>query len=405
MSKRRTSGEGSLFFRESKKLWVTSMYLPQPDGTKKRQYRYFKTKKEALNYLTELRHDLMIGKPVLCDDYTFGSYLTHWYDTYCIDIRDSTRMSYHTAIFRHVGEHPISQIPLQKLTTDVLQAFFNHLSVEGSLDTPTPKGLSPKTVRNIFNVLHSALDQAVGQKILWSNPCDFVKLAKNQPKDIDFLTVPEMQQLLRVSQGESYRIGLILMTFCGLRIGELLSLTHDDIKFDPELDCYYLNINKGLYRVTDFNSTGKKRTLLRIGPPKTRTSIRQIPLLPEVAAELHRHMTTQKETFGNCDAMYLICRKNENCYIDPSTFRNWLGKMAKKAGITNKKVYPHLLRHTFASQSLKNGMQLEEISKLLGHTDTAFSSRTYVHSDLEGRNNAMSKLEGMAHCLLEENKL
>lgn len=402
MAKKRASGEGSITQRKDG-LWQGSMYLPQPDGTKKRIFKYARTRKEIVGWLTEIRHDLKSGKPVWNTGMTLNDWLDHWFQTYCVDIRESTRMNYHTYIYRHVHEHSIGMIPLQKLTTDDLQEFINFLNQSGKLDNSG--GVSPKTQRNIYNMLRQSLDQAVGNRLLWTNPADYVKLVKTEQKEITFLSLDEMQKLLDASRGDPYRIGLLVMLFGGLRLGECLALTQHDIKYDAELDCWYLDVHASVGRVTNFDAKeNENRTVLRVSEPKTRSSRRQIPLLPEVVAELHRHMEMQRKLAKVSSGAYwknphLISGKDGG-FIDPSTFRKWLRAIVLKAKLDEKRIHPHLLRHTFASQSLKCGLQLEEISKLLGHTDTSFTSRVYVHSDLEGRNAAICKLQSMAQNLI-----
>ena len=401
MAKRRLPGEGSIFYRKDKKLWVVRLLIPQPDGTKQRKDFYFKTRKEAQAFHVQKLHEIQTGRPVLSDNHTVGSFLEHWYQNYLVDIRDSTRMSIWTTIFRHIMGHPISQKPLQKATTDDWQEFFNYLNIAGRLDSSEPQGLSPKTQRNIFNIVHQAMELAVGQKLIWANPLDFVKLAKYEQKEVEFLTMPEIKALLNASQGEPYRIGILAGIFCGARLGEFMALTHADVKHDEELNCYYLDIQKSLQRVTNFEAkTGENKTVLRIGFPKTRKSKRQIPLLPEVAEEFQTHMDEQRKKFGNRSDIYLICNEDGG-YIDPSTWRNWPKKISIKAGITDKNVHPHMLRHTFASHALRSGLEITEISQLLGHADCAFSSRVYVHTDLEGRNLAISKFDSFAQTLLD----
>ena len=111
-------------------------------------------------------------------------------------------------------------------------------------------------------------------------------------------------------------------------------------------------------------------------------------------------MATQRLEFGDRKSIYLICN-GDGGFIDPSTWHNWLKDLARKVGI-NKNVHPHMLRHSFATHALQNGLEITQISQLLGHTDTAFSSRTYVHSSLEGGNIAVQKLSVFASALLSD---
>ena len=201
MANARLPGEGSVFYREDKGLWVSRHNLPQPDGTKKRKDVYFRTQKDAMAHHIRTLYELQTGRPVLSDSYTVSSYLEHWYSTYCIDIRDSTRMSYEAVIFRHIKEHPISQKPLSKATVDDWQTFFNYLNTEGRLDTKEPQGLSAKTQRNIYNTLHQAMEQAKRLGYIRSNPLDAVIVPRVEKKQIETLADAELLRFLETIKG------------------------------------------------------------------------------------------------------------------------------------------------------------------------------------------------------------
>ena len=133
MPHRRSNGEGTISHRNNGK-WQAAIYIPLPTGTKKRIYFYAKTKKDCSDWLTQQRHSIQIGKPILSSDITLRDWLAHWLSKYCINIRDSTRMNYTTYINRHIAQHSISQIPLKKLTTDDVQTYIIFLQQSGKLD-------------------------------------------------------------------------------------------------------------------------------------------------------------------------------------------------------------------------------------------------------------------------------
>lgn len=87
---------------------------------------------------------------------------------------------------------------------------------------------------------------------------------------------------------------------------------------------------------------------------------------------------------------YIICN-DKGGFIDPTTFRNWFNSVVKKAGLEGK-ITPHTLRHSFASTALRYGMDLKNISTILGHYSTDFTARTYVHTDLEGQYEAILRM-------------
>lgn len=78
--------------------------------------------------------------------------------------------------------------------------------------------------------------------------------------------------------------------------------------------------------------------------------------------------------------------------IDPGTYRKWFKTITEKAGLSGR-VTPHTLRHSFASSALKYGMNLKNISDILGHYSTDFTARTYIHTDLKGKYDAILSMD------------
>ena len=398
MAKKRGNGEGSILKRKDGR-WQAAFSAQLPTGEHKRIYHYGNTRKECADWLTEMQHKASMGKPVTAADIPLIEWLEEWFRKYCINIRDSTRMNY-TTYLTHIRRHRIGQIHLSKLTTDDLQDFILFLQDNGKLDNSG--GLSAKTIRNLFQMLHKALKQAVGNQIIWSNPSDYVELPKVHQKEVEFLSADELHRLIEASNDETWQIGLILMMATGIRIGELLALRQDSICCEEGI--WYLNIRQTLQRVKNFNAKeGEKSTVLRCSDPKTDNSRRKIPLLPEVVTLLQTHVTRQKtaadQSYGLYETNpYLISNEIGEC-VDPSTFRKWFSQIIKRTDI-QKKVTPHKLRHSFASHCLKNGMDIKNISSLLGHYSTEFSAKVYVHTDLEGSYQAMTHCQSFIQNLL-----
>ena len=270
------------------------------------------------------------------------------------------------------------------------------------MDTGEP--LSAKTLRNIFNMIHKALNHAVGRQLIYHNPADYVVLPKVIQPDIRTLTEEEIKQFIAAMDNDSFQIALILMLFCGLRLGECCALTHDDVRC--ENGEYYLVISKSLSRVTNFGAMeGEPKTVLKISETKTSKGTRQIPLLPEVAEKVLTHIQRQKEQAARSygmyeDTPYLVANELGH-YLDPGTVRKKLKAVAERLGI--KDFHPHCLRHTYASQAVKSGVPLPYLSDVLGHESTAFTAKVYVSLDLEGCTKALSAMSELAHKSFAEN--
>ena len=372
--------------------WRASIHVPLPDGTKKRVYRQFRTRKEADEWLSKIKSEISAGKPVLCSDQPFGEYLEKWFNKYgAVAIRDSTKMNY-LGYLRHIQRHKVKDVRLKSLTTDDLQEFILFLQNCGHLDTPE-QSLSAKTIRNILNMIHKALEHAVGRQLIYHNPADYVQLPKVMTPEMRVLTETEISRFVSAMEGDSLQVALIMMLFCGLRLGECCALTHDDVRCDDGI--YYLSISKSLNRISNFEAhDGEPKTLLRIQETKTSKGKRQVPLLPEVADKVLSHIQRQKEqaakSYGIYESNPYLISNELGHYLDPGTVRKRLKAVAESTGITD--FHPHCLRHTYASQAVKAGVPLPYLSDILGHESTSFTAKVYVSLDLEGRANAQAAM-------------
>lgn len=385
------NGEGTKYKLPNGK-WKAATFVTLPDGTKKRIYRQFRTRKEADAWLTQMKAEVQAGKPVLCSDQPFGEYLEQWFTKFgSVAIRDSTKMNY-IGYLRHVQRHKIRDVKLRNLTSDDIQNFVLYLRKNGHLDS-SDQTLSSKTIRNIMHMVHKALEHAVGRQLIYHNPADYVQLPKVITPEMCVLTEDEIGKFVAAMEGDSLQIALVLMLFCGLRLGECCALTHDDVRCNDGI--YFLNISKSLNRVSNFEAkTGEPKTILRVQGTKTSKGKRHVPLLPEVADKVLSHMCWQKEqaekSYGLYEENPYLVSNELGHFLDPGTVRKKLKVVAESIGITD--FHPHCLRHTYASQAVKCGVPLPYLSDILGHESTSFTAKVYVSLDLEGRAKAQAAM-------------
>ena len=367
------NGEGTKYKLPNGK-WAAAIYVPLPNGTKHRKYEKFRTRKEADEWLSKIKSEISAGKPVLCSDQPFGEYVEQWFTTFgSVSIRDSTKMNY-LGYLRHIQRHKIKDVRLKNLTADDLQEFILFLRNCGHLDTPE-QSLSPKTIRNVLNMIHKALEHAVGRQLIYHNPANFVQLPKVITPEMRVLTETEISGFVAAMEGDGLQIALILMLFCGLRLGEACALTHDDVRCNEA-------------------KTGEPKTILRVQDTKTSKGKRQVPLLPEIANKVLSHMAWQQDQAAQSYGMYetnpYLVSNELGHFLDPGTVRKKLKAAAESIGITD--FHPHCLRHTYASQAVKCGVPLPYLSDILGHESTSFTAKIYVSLDLEGRANAQAAM-------------
>lgn len=214
-------------------------------------------------------------------------------------------------------------------------------------DAPPGKKLAAQTVKNILSTLHKILMSAVAWKKLDKMPVfPKVKAAKSE---WDWLTKEESALLLMAARTDEERALLTFALKTGARAGEQLALEWGDIDFQNRIIKIQRSIYKGEVGAT---KTGKDR------------KIALAPSLAEVLKKI-RHL---RGPLVFCDA-------------DGKHLKNWhlktlLRRCLRSAGL--RQVRWHDLRHSFASQLVQMGVNLNQIRDWLGHSNIAMTLR-YSH--------------------------
>ncbi len=390
MSKR-SNGSGAIYRRKDGR-WVASVIKPKFLGGG-RFYHYAKKRRECEDWLTEKIKKLKDGSFTVNSSITLLEWLNLWLKDYCPNLKDSTRMSYECYINKHIVRHSIAKMPLYQVSTHAIQGYINFLmSNEGRLDGKG--GLSPKSVTNQIRMLHAALHQAKGNRLISDNPADYIVLPHVEKHKVNILDIDAQDKLIAAANGERWQIGIQLSLGTGLRIGELLALRITDLKYDEGI--FFLDISKSLQRVKNFSNPDSSKTVLHESSTKTVNSNRKIVLSPNLTRLINDHISMLQQEAENAYGLY-----NNNAYlisneigekVDPTTYRKWFNEVVKSSGLTGR-ITPHVCRHSFASTALRYGMDLKTISDTLGHYSTDFTARTYVSTDIMGRYEKMCSLE------------
>jgi integrase len=286
------------------------------------------------------------------------------------DLRDSTYESYE----QHIKDHIIpliGQVKLKDLTGTHIQTMYNTLQ--------KPKkdgghGIAASTIAKIKNILSGALQQAISNHIIRINPLLEAKAPKVDDPKIRIMTKAEQRQFIAVlpffNTGNMFAVALAT----GMRIGELCALEISDI--DRELKL--INITKTAGRRKD-KRTGE--VSIKVGSPKTKHSIRKIPLLPSVEVMLDRQAQLVSELYEKAGDRWngnmLVFPTDKGNIHDLSGLRSSMGRVLKRAGLPHITI--HALRHTYATTVLNAGVAAQNVAKLLGHKDGATTLKFYAH--------------------------
>ena len=361
MGKRRKKGEGSVRQRKDGR-WEGRVVIGYDEkGLPRTKNVLAKTKRECQEKLKQLRETVTGSRTEkVCSEMPFGEWLDFWYQNYVKpQIRPTTQANYEAKIYQHIIPE-LGKIPLNQLAQKDLQQFYARMKMGGRLIRTEQfgKGLSDSMVRGLHAACRSALEKAVQEELIRTNPAVGCKLPPKRGREMQVLSSEELQRFLIQAQAEGY-FELFLLDLCtGLRRGELLALQWDDLDFKTGT----LTVNKQVYEV---------KGQLQVSVPKTRASIRRLVLPPGVVEVLRAYRET-------VDSRWMFPSPvKEDMPMTPGAVRRRLQIILERAGC--KRIRFHDLRHTFATLSLENGMDVKTLSAMLGHVSAVTTLDIYTH--------------------------
>lgn len=369
------NGEGSIY-KDKQGRWRGQVQLPSTDGKIHRKYFYGKTRKEVADKVADLMQQLKGNTYIEPSKVTLYEWLCEWLIVYCKpELRMTTYVNFETYVHRHI-KCSIGGYRISELTTAIFQQFYNDKARNGRLDGAG--GLSPKTLRNMHNMIHKALDQAVYLDMIMKNPVDHITLPKRTKPEMRYFTVEEQQQLQEVIKGHRLEMPILLALYTGIRQGELLGLKWQNVHIDLNGQSY-IEIVQTVNRTKRREDSPDGKTELSVNSPKTSHSIRTIPLLPDIAKKLIDYKAEQDKlrltnNFPDSDFVFL---STTGTIIEPRDFQRDFKKILVQNNI--RVVNVHGLRHTFATRALESGMSVKTLSKILGHSSVGFTLDTYAH--------------------------
>ena len=297
---------------------------------------------------------------------TVGQYLQRWLADYAKPkVRAKTYEGYEEFVRVHLAP-ALGHFQLAKLKPLDIQGYYARLQRDGRRDGKG--GLSARTALHHHRVLRQALHQAVKWELLARNPADAVEPPQPEDREMPALDAAESAALLKAAEGSRLYLPVLLALTTGLRRGEVLGLRWVDV----DLNAGTLAVRQSLQRTKG----GSVFT-----PPKTKKSRRQVAL-PSVTAEaLARHRAEQLRVRRELGGAYrdheLVVANGDGTPFLPNAFTHAFTDLVARANV--KRVRFHDLRHSHATQLLKEGVHVKVVSERLGHSKVGITLDTYSH--------------------------
>ena len=358
---------------------------------------YGKTKKEVADKLHAIFFQKQQGIYVTPTKVLVKDWLIEWLHNYAhITVRPSTYISYEGYIYNHIIPI-IGDLPIQKLTPPIVQNFYNDRFLNGRIDGKG--GLSSKTLRNMHNMFHQAMEQAKINGLIMQNPTDNAIIPKSQKKEMRVLSVQEQLRLLNVVHLHRLGFAIKFDLATGLRIGELCALKWTDLNYQKKT----VKISRTLQRIKTNQlereelDGSENMTMVVEGDVKTSSGFREIPIPDKIWMELLQHQQRQQQEYMSLGVPilpdgYIFAMPFGTC-VEPSTMRDALNYLLAVAEIEHANF--HSLRHTFATRAIEAGMPVKTLSDILGHSQVQITMDLYCHSSIDHMRDSVNALMGM----------
>ncbi|TPR38588.1 tyrosine-type recombinase/integrase [Apilactobacillus micheneri] len=338
----------------------------------------FKNKKEATLEASRLELEVAQGGIKQENNIKFSEVYEQWYQAYINTVRESTYARTDGMFKNHIipafGNKRIRTIKINEVQRAINKWF----------------KIAPNNFKKWFNYTSNVFDYAIKEQYIKDNPCKLVNIPKKQ---VEYGDKPanfwDKKQLLNFfecidpsKELEKYTLFRVL-AFAGLRRGECLALTWDDINMSEQT----IRINKTL-------TQGVKGKQI-VQAPKTRKGRRTLKMDSKTMNYLKEWRLRQKKvffmlgfnTFKKSQLVFASRTNNHKCLNTPA---KWLKKIIKANNL--KPITVHGFRHTHASALFSAGASIKEVQERLGHEDIQTTMDIYTHVTNQQNKEAVKKL-------------
>ena len=380
--------------RKRGKTWSYIFEAGQVNGKRKVVEKGgFPTKDAAYKAGVEKYTDYLHGNiGITSESITLKDFMTQWLnEVVALDVRARSMQTYQTLFDRQICPY-LGEVKIQELAPAILDAWIRNLQ---------KTGLAFNTLSATHALIHHALDYAVyPAQLISSNPSNYIKVPKNAPRNVIkrmIITLEQFRALLEKNPfGTQYYMPLMILYHTGMRIGEVLGLSWEDIDFEQRR----INVRRQIVHL--------KKHGYFLTTPKTESSVRYILIGEELISELKRWQRQQGLNEENIGDSYVYIYREGNGHIIrqskglPAPLGEKIslictrhdGRLILYESLTiflkGENLNAHSFRHTHATQLIENGVEAKAVAGRLGHANTQITQNLYTHNTLKLQEKALA---------------
>lgn len=333
-----------------------------------------KTQKEVAQKLKAATAAIDEGTYTAPSKMTVAQWLDIWTAEYLGAVKPRTVDNYKSVVKARI-KPGLGAVKLDALNPHTIQSYYNGL---------TKEGLAPKTVKNIHGILHKALQQAVSNGYIKTNPADRCILPRPVRRELKPLDEDMITAFLRAIQGHQFEELFTVTLFTGMREGEALGLLWECV----DLTKGTITVDKQLQLIR--GSRGQYQMV-----PTKNSKSRTLALAPTVTAILKRVHLRQLENrlrYGECyENSGFVFTDELGHHLSASSVYKSFKKVMEQIGSPETRF--HDLRHSYAVASIRSGNDIKTVQENLGHATAAFTLDVYGHVTEKMKREGADQLE------------
>ncbi|MBG0854332.1 site-specific integrase [Streptomyces spinoverrucosus] len=368
--KRNPNGAGSIWQRKDGRF-EARVYVPQPDGTRKRKTVYGATWEECDEKRQELVRRDRQGIPTPSRSAKLSEWLPYWLEEY---IRPHRKRTTYIKYEMHVRRYLVPLLGsrrLESLTTANVRRMISEVTRQASA----------ATAKESHRVLRTALTAACREELISRNVVQLVPAPRVEPRELRPWTLDETLTFLEAARTDPLYTAFVLAVALGLRRGEILGLQWKDVDLDQRVLTVRTTLNRGgkeLYLDTTKNRRARVIPIPQMCVAPLRWQrLRQADRRVAVGAKWH-------------DSDHVFTTRSGRPIEPRNLYRSFL-RISASAGLPQVRL--HDTRHGCASLLFAAGVAPRTVMEILGHSQIAVTMNVYTHVSDGDRREAMGHMD------------